>query len=223
MRWRASAHDRARVGVHAGTVSTSDASDSIEPRSCRQPRCGSGSRSSTSSRTRVGAVFEPATSPSMWVIGRRPHAVEQPRAAGGSWRDHGPSQLKWHVRPSNKFVAYLRFVVSKQDPDSGVEAGVFGVAYKLSETPNVRVEDRESLRDALAWFERHRATPDCFNRSGSKGYYLRNTRGIAWFRDCAMWCQHSTRSGSLPLAPGETWSAEVEGIGLSSLTLRLLG
>jgi len=85
-------------------------------------------------------------------------------------------------------VAYLRFVVSKQDPDSGVEAGVFGVAYKLSAAPNVRVEDCESLRDALAWFEKHLTTPDRFNRSGSKGYYRRHTRGIAWFRDSAREC-----------------------------------
>ena len=32
-----------------------------------------------------------------------------------------------------------------------------------------------------------------------------------------------TLTTSLVIAPGETWSAEVEGIGLSSLTLRLLG
>ena len=32
-----------------------------------------------------------------------------------------------------------------------------------------------------------------------------------------------TLTTSLPMAPGETWSAEVEGIGLSSLTLRVLG
>ena len=40
-------------------------------------------------------------------------------------------------------------------------------------------------RYVRAWFEKHPPTPKRFNRSKSKGYYRRNTRGIAWFRDNA--------------------------------------
>ena len=65
---------------------------------------------------------------------------------------------------------------------------MFGVAYQLQDAPEVRAEDRESLRDVLAWFENHLTTPDRFNRSGSKGYYRRRTCGIAWFRDSADEC-----------------------------------
>jgi hypothetical protein len=79
-------------------------------------------------------------------------------------------------------------VTSEPDPDSGVEAGVFGLAYKLRDAPSVAIEDREFLREVLTWFENHLTKPDRFNRSGSKGYYRRNTKGIAWFRDSASEC-----------------------------------
>ena len=47
---------------------------------------------------------------------------------------------------------------------------------------------RETLLDSLAWFDEHLPTPDRFNRSKSKGYYRRDTRGIAWFRESATEC-----------------------------------
>jgi len=37
----------------------------------------------------------------------------------------------------------------------------------------------------LTWFAQHLETPSRFNRTKSKGYYRRNTRGIAWFKDSA--------------------------------------
>jgi len=37
----------------------------------------------------------------------------------------------------------------------------------------------------LTWFAKHLSVPERFNRSASKGYYRRNTKGIAWFRDSA--------------------------------------
>jgi len=39
-----------------------------------------------------------------------------------------------------------------------------------------------------AWFGENLVTPDRFNRSKSKGFYRRKTRGIAWFRDSATDC-----------------------------------
>jgi hypothetical protein len=85
-------------------------------------------------------------------------------------------------------VAFLRFVLSRLDSDSGVEAGLFGLAIRLREDPDISAEDRQALRDELAWFNERLATPERFNRSTSKGYYRRNTRGIAWFRDNAHEC-----------------------------------
>ena len=44
------------------------------------------------------------------------------------------------------------------------------------------------LQEALAWFEKHVTVPERFNRSKSKGYYRRKSRGVAWFRDSATEC-----------------------------------
>ena len=80
-------------------------------------------------------------------------------------------------------------MVSKRHQDSGFEAGVLSVAYQLlRDASDLGAEDRLSIQDALAWFEKHLTTPDRFNRSGSKGYYRRNARGIAWFRDSSTEC-----------------------------------
>lgn len=82
-------------------------------------------------------------------------------------------------------MAFMRFVLARRDPDSGVEAGVFSAAYDLRASKHLSPEDRTSLEDALSWFETNLQTPERFNRSRSKGFYRRMTRGIAWFRDSA--------------------------------------
>jgi hypothetical protein len=38
---------------------------------------------------------------------------------------------------------------------------------------------------SLEWFRKNLDTPTRFNRSKSKGFYRRRTRGIAWFKDSA--------------------------------------
>lgn len=45
---------------------------------------------------------------------------------------------------------------------------------------------RERLRELPSWLENNLATPSRFNRSRSKGYYRRKTRGISWFRDTTL-------------------------------------
>jgi hypothetical protein len=81
--------------------------------------------------------------------------------------------------------AFVRFVVAERDPSTGMELGIFQVAHRLSDKPDILEIDRAVLRDSLAWFERNLAEPGRFNRTRSKGYYRRQTRGIAWFRDTA--------------------------------------
>ena len=44
------------------------------------------------------------------------------------------------------------------------------------------------MTEELAWFGENLVTPDRFNRSKSKGFYRRTTRGIAWFKDSATEC-----------------------------------
>jgi hypothetical protein len=82
-------------------------------------------------------------------------------------------------------VAYLRFIVSREHPDTGVADGLFGVAYAVRDSEETSRSDRESLTEQLAWFAQNLPIPKRFNRSASKGYYRRNTKGIAWFRDNA--------------------------------------
>lgn len=85
-------------------------------------------------------------------------------------------------------MAFLRFVLSTRHPESGVERGLFSVAYALRDHPDVAPDDRDALSENLVWFETHLPTPKRFNRSTSKGHDRRNTKGIAWFRDSATEC-----------------------------------
>ena len=85
-------------------------------------------------------------------------------------------------------MAFIRFVLLKRNPESGVEDGLFDLAHRLRESPDVDVSDRETLRLLLDWFDHNLTTPERFNRTSSKGHYRRLTKGIAWFRDTATDC-----------------------------------
>ena len=82
-------------------------------------------------------------------------------------------------------MGFIRFIQSRRHPQSGVEDGLFGLAYDLRDSQRIAAEDRAALADALTWFAKHLDTPSRFNRTKSKGYDRRNTRGIAWFKDTA--------------------------------------
>jgi len=82
-------------------------------------------------------------------------------------------------------MRFIRFVLARRHSDSGLEDGAFGLAYELRDSPDVETADRDLLADTLTWFETNLETPTRFNRTKSKGFYRRNTRGIAWFKDTA--------------------------------------
>jgi len=84
--------------------------------------------------------------------------------------------------------SFVRFVLTTRHPDSGVEEGLFRAAYRLRDSFRIEEDDRRLLTEVLAWFGEHLVTPDRFNRSKSKGFFRRSTRGIAWFRDSAADC-----------------------------------
>ena len=81
--------------------------------------------------------------------------------------------------------------MSREHPDTGVADGLFGVAYAVRDSEETSTSDRESLTEQLAWFLQNLPIPKRFNRSSSKGYYRRRTKGIAWFRDDAQ--EHISR------------------------------
>lgn len=82
-------------------------------------------------------------------------------------------------------MRFIRFVLAHRHPDSGVEDGAFRLAYELRDSARVEAADRGVLAEHLAWFEKNLETPTRFNRTKSKGFYRRKTRGIAWFKDTA--------------------------------------
>ena len=82
-------------------------------------------------------------------------------------------------------MRFIRFVLARRHPDSGVEAGTFGLAYELRDSPHVEAADRDRLAENLAWFEKNLEAPARFNRTKSRGFYRRKTHGIAWFKDTA--------------------------------------
>jgi len=82
-------------------------------------------------------------------------------------------------------MKFLRFVVSRKHADSGVEDGLFGLAYALCRGSDISPADRESLQSLLFWFEANLPTPERFSRTSSKGHYRRAPKGISWFKDSA--------------------------------------
>jgi hypothetical protein len=82
-------------------------------------------------------------------------------------------------------MRFIRFVLARLHPDSGGEDGTFRLAYELRDSSHVEAADRDLLAENLAWFEKNLETPTRFNRTKSKGFYRRKTRGIAWFKDTA--------------------------------------
>jgi hypothetical protein len=62
----------------------------------------------------------------------------------------------------------------------GIRTPALKMAHSVWPTSFV---DRALLTETLAWFEKNLETPTRFNRTKSKGFYRRKTRGIAWFKD----------------------------------------
>ena len=89
----------------------------------------------------------------------------------------------------------LRFVLLRSHPDTGVEEGVFSVAYDLCDSALTPISDRRLLEGLLSWFDANPATPPRFNRTKSKGYYRRKTAAVSWLKPTA--AEHITKMRAL--------------------------
>lgn len=69
--------------------------------------------------------------------------------------------------------------------ESQAPIGVIGAAYELLRQDATSHELRRELEYWIEWFEENLPVPDRFNRTKSKGWYRRETRGIAWLRTSA--------------------------------------
>ena len=80
---------------------------------------------------------------------------------------------------------YLRFVLPATHPDTGVESGVFDIAYTLKNEGEISEAEKQELMGLLTWFGAELAVPDRFSRSTSKRRYRRATKGICWLKASA--------------------------------------
>jgi len=81
---------------------------------------------------------------------------------------------------------YVRFVLpKKKHSDTGVDTGVFKFAYALQCKGDLPRHERDELDALLRWFDERLDVPARFNRTKSKGYERRATKGISWFKSTA--------------------------------------
>jgi hypothetical protein len=82
-------------------------------------------------------------------------------------------------------MSFVRFVLDQRHPESGYSDGPFRAAYHLRREDQVASHLANELDTILAWFDDNLEVPTRFNRTRSKGYYRRSTRGISWLRASA--------------------------------------
>ena len=75
---------------------------------------------------------------------------------------------------------FLRFIRKDVDPLSGVEKGIFKIAYQLRDEALLHQIEVDYLLDLLAWFKEHLPIPTEFGSiiNGDPD----TNRGICWFR-----------------------------------------
>jgi hypothetical protein len=84
-------------------------------------------------------------------------------------------------------MEFIRFVVPTWiHRESQAPIGVISDAYELLRQEIVSSELCRELERWIAWFEENLSVPDRFNRTKSKGWYRRETRGISWLRASAV-------------------------------------
>lgn len=83
-------------------------------------------------------------------------------------------------------MLYLRFVLSNQNPDTGAHEGIFACAYELKHSGSLLEHEARKLQELLNWLDDNLAVPSRFNRTKSKGYYRRKTKGISWLKSSAL-------------------------------------
>jgi hypothetical protein len=80
---------------------------------------------------------------------------------------------------------YIRFAQSSIHPETGLHDGVFSALYTLPDGHDLTEHQRQMLEEQRYWFKSNLPIPDRFNRTSSKGYHRRNTKGVSWFKPTA--------------------------------------
>ena len=80
---------------------------------------------------------------------------------------------------------YVRFVRQRRIEGMRARAGIFNAAYELKRKPELDDQTYQTLTDMLNWFEYNLYLPLRFNRTKSKAYLYKNTKGLSWFKPSA--------------------------------------
>jgi hypothetical protein len=77
---------------------------------------------------------------------------------------------------------YVRFVVAKRHPDTGVQTGIFEAVDLLPRVGHLPDWDEQRLAELTAWFHEHLRFPDRVARSRRpNGHHA----AISWFKASA--------------------------------------
>ncbi|WP_208350814.1 hypothetical protein [Pseudaestuariivita rosea] len=77
---------------------------------------------------------------------------------------------------------YLRFVCADKVGGLAHRSGILTAAYELQHSSDLDQVTAERLEQLLEYFRSNVSVPERFNRTKSKGYYRRNTKGLSWFK-----------------------------------------
>jgi hypothetical protein len=81
-----------------------------------------------------------------------------------------------------EFTMYMRFVINRNDEDSGKRLGVFHAARDLRESGDISRHDEKRLLALRDWFDEHLEKPTKFTTS--KKPHAKEV-AISWFKDSA--------------------------------------
>jgi hypothetical protein len=79
-------------------------------------------------------------------------------------------------------MGYVRFVIQKNDCDSGRRQGLFQALSELERHGELRPEEQRTYDETYAWFRKHLRKPSSFARS-LKPHAKRVA--VSWFKDTA--------------------------------------
>jgi hypothetical protein len=78
--------------------------------------------------------------------------------------------------------AYVRFVTSVIDQDSGKRCGVFQAVADLVEANELSEHELDELQSIRTWFNQHLDSPDRFSRSQKRNAA---SKAISWYKSSA--------------------------------------
>jgi len=80
-------------------------------------------------------------------------------------------------------VSYIHFVRPNRIENQGHREEFFCAAYELRGLDELDAHTSDRLEALLTWFSTNLVIPKRFNRTRSKGYGRRSTKGLSWFKD----------------------------------------